>query len=162
MISITKSSSTPQEGIGESPDLGVEIESGAPLIASTGDGMGQVCPYSGVEVQDPLLEPDRYWRVVWQHSIDRFTSADASKTGIGACLFQIPNFPPGTNAKEVAPEDRKVVMFNSAKLSGPQSRGLSETRLSIAELQRKWEKTEEESGDDNDTGEEQEHRKSTK
>lgn len=61
-------------------------------------------------------------------------STDASKTGVGGCLFQLLGHPVGTNAKDVGLEDWKIVMFMSARLTGPQTRWATTEREAFAAL----------------------------
>jgi len=61
-------------------------------------------------------------------------ATDASDTGIGGYLFQLPNEPPGTNGIEIPPEQHSVVMFISFKLSETEKRYTTTEREALAVL----------------------------
>lgn len=50
-------------------------------------------------------------------SLQYHLATDASGTGLGGVLFQLPKHPPNTNGFDVDPEDRAVVMYMSYQLT---------------------------------------------
>lgn len=59
---------------------------------------------------------------------------DASQTGIGAVLFQLPNEKPGTPLKGKQKQDVKIMMFISQRLSDVETRYLNTEREALAVL----------------------------